>query len=216
MNGRGGSTEVENKAISKLRRAVGEKKAGPLGLDLMGAAVARIAGWTDREAALLEEGMRLVGRDFRHPPPPPILLPTQSGLLLMGSNKKDRTMHPTALPCTFYPQLDIFCAAEYTKLAIEILASKAIGRSIGRTASRACAVSLLILSRVRPYVYVQTCPAQLRLAPPLPTCQGCAPTVPADYPCGRFCISFQVFTLFAAIDLKAFGFHQFGEHCLLD
>ncbi len=132
---------MENKAISKLRRAVGEKKAGPLGLDLMGAAVARTAGWTDREAALLEEGMRLVGRDFRHPPPPPTLLPTQSRLLLMGSNKKDRTMHPTALPCTFHPQLDIFCAAEYTKLAIERLASKAIGRSIGRAASRACAVS---------------------------------------------------------------------------
>ena len=45
-----------------LRSSVGPY-ASPLGLDLMGSIAGR--GWSDGEAALLEEGMRLVGRDFR-------------------------------------------------------------------------------------------------------------------------------------------------------
>ena len=109
MNGRGGgSTEVENKAIARLRRTVGEKKTGPLGLDLMGAAVARIAGWTDREAALLEEGMRLVGRDFRHLPAHPPTLQTQSGLLLTGLHLRQCIPWPCpALNCTTLGLLSI-------------------------------------------------------------------------------------------------------------
>lgn len=59
--------EVVDRAVSRLRKAVGEKKATILGLDLIGGAVTTTRRWTDREAALLEEGMRLVGRDFRWP-----------------------------------------------------------------------------------------------------------------------------------------------------
>jgi hypothetical protein len=48
--------------VAALRAAVGPH-AQALGLELMGGIVGRT--WTDAEAALLEEGMRLVGRDFR-------------------------------------------------------------------------------------------------------------------------------------------------------
>ena len=48
--------------MAALRAAVGPA-AEALGLELMGDVVG--AGWSDAEAALLEEGMRLVGRDFR-------------------------------------------------------------------------------------------------------------------------------------------------------
>lgn len=54
--------EVEGKAVAALRAAVGPHAAA-LGLELMGAVVGR--DWSDAEAALMEEGMRLVGRDFR-------------------------------------------------------------------------------------------------------------------------------------------------------
>ena len=54
--------ELEDAAVAALRAAVGPH-AGVLGLDLMGSVAGR--GWSDQEAALLEEGMRLVGRDFR-------------------------------------------------------------------------------------------------------------------------------------------------------
>ncbi len=47
--------------MAALRAAVGPH-AGPLGLDLMGGVYGR--DWTDHEAKMLEEGMRLVGRDF--------------------------------------------------------------------------------------------------------------------------------------------------------
>lgn len=49
--------------MAALRAAVGPA-AEALGLELMGDCVG--AGWSDAEAALLEEGMRLVGRDFRY------------------------------------------------------------------------------------------------------------------------------------------------------
>ena len=48
--------------MAALRAAVGPA-AEALGLELMGDVVG--ADWSDAEAALLEEGMRLVGRDFR-------------------------------------------------------------------------------------------------------------------------------------------------------
>lgn len=48
--------------MAALRKAVGPH-ATDLGLDLMGSIIGR--DWNDRDAALLEEGMRLVGRDFR-------------------------------------------------------------------------------------------------------------------------------------------------------
>jgi hypothetical protein len=44
---------------------LGRDKSTALGLDLIGLQVMTSRQWTDREAALLEEGMRLVGRDFR-------------------------------------------------------------------------------------------------------------------------------------------------------
>lgn len=54
--------EIEGEAVAALRKAVGPH-AADLGLDLMGSVIGR--DWNDRDAALLEEGMRLVGRDFR-------------------------------------------------------------------------------------------------------------------------------------------------------
>ncbi len=54
--------ELEAAAVAALRSAVGPH-ARVLGLDLMGAVAGK--DWSDQEAALLEEGMRLVGRDFR-------------------------------------------------------------------------------------------------------------------------------------------------------
>lgn len=54
--------EIEDAAVAALRSELGPA-AALLGLDLMGSCYG--AGWSDEEAALLEEGMRLVGRDFR-------------------------------------------------------------------------------------------------------------------------------------------------------
>lgn len=86
--------EVVDRAVSRLRKAVGEKKATILGLDLIGAAVTTTRRWTDREAALLEEGMRLVGRDFRCPACLPVLPIMQQAL-----------PQPCCTTCPHRPQL---------------------------------------------------------------------------------------------------------------